>query len=102
MKAIVSLRIDLSRGRCDGSVEKMTMTIKNMEPIVKHVFFTDHDLRKTNVVVLSDVIYGFIIGKDVRGRKPRSFHSPAFEPLRRGRKKWWRLEKCDVVPGNVF
>ena len=78
------------------------MTIEDMKSVVKHVFLADHDLRKTYVVALGDVVCCFIIGKDVRGRKPRSSHSPTFEPLRRGRKKWWRLKECDVVAANVF
>ena len=78
------------------------MTIEDMKSVVKHVFLADHDLRKTYVVALGDVVCCFIIGKDVRGWKPLSSHSPTFEPLRRGRKKWWRLEEGDVIAGNIF
>ena len=98
----MSLRDHMSCGRCNGSMKKMPITIEDVKTVVKHVFFADHDLCKTYVVALGDVVCCFIIGKDVRGWKPLSSHSPTFEPLRRGRKKWWRLEKCDVVPGNVF
>ena len=83
-------------------MEKMTITIEDVESIVKDMFFADHDLRKTYVVALGDVVCRFIIRKDVRGRKPRSSHSPTFKPLRRGRKKGRRFKECDVVAGNVF
>ena len=80
----------------------MAMTIEDVKPVVEHVFFADHYLRKAYVVAMGDVVCGFIIRKDVGGRKPRNSHSPTFEPLRRGRKKGWRFKEGDVVARNVF
>ena len=102
MEAVMSLWNHVSCGRCNGSMEEMPMTIEDMKSVVKHVFLADHDLRKTYVVALGDVVCCFIIGKDVRGWKPLSSHSPTFEPLRRGRKNGRRLEEGDVVARNVF
>ena len=98
----MSLRDHVSCGRCNGSMEKVTIPIDDVEAVVKHVLFANHDLRKTYAMASSNIVSPFVVWKNVRNRIPRSSHSSPFEPLRRGREKRWGFEDGDVFAWDVL
>ena len=92
----------MGRGCCNGPMEKVTIPIEDMKPIVKHMFFADHDLGKTYAMTSRNIVGPLVVWKNVRNRIPRSSHSSTLEPLWRGREKRRRFEESYVFAWDVL